>query len=64
VEPGDVDALAGALADALRDKNRLNAMGVESRAIVEREFAWTSVVARLLDLYNQVLAGPAIAPRT
>lgn len=59
VAPGDTTALARAIADALTDRDRLRTMGEGSRAIVEREFAWTSVVVRLLDLYDQVLAGPA-----
>jgi len=58
VAPGDTTALARAIADALSDRDRLRTMGESSRAIVEREFAWTSVVVRLLDVYNQVLAGP------
>jgi len=56
VEPGDVAALAGALAEALCDRNRLAAMGAASRTIVEREFAWEAIVVRLLDLYDEVLS--------
>jgi glycosyltransferase involved in cell wall biosynthesis len=56
VAPGDVMGLAGALDDALGDRSRLSVMGRESRAIVEREFAWTAVVAQLLELYGRVLS--------
>ncbi len=62
--PGDADALAGALADALSDRTRLDTMGAASRVIVEREFAWTSVVVRLLDLFNQALAGSGTSAQT
>lgn len=56
VEPGDVAALAGALAEALCNRNRLAAMGAASRMIVEREFAWEAIVVRLLDLYDELLS--------
>ena len=56
VPPGDVVGLAGALDEALGDRNRLSVMGRESRAIVEREFDWTAVVAQLLGLYSKVLS--------
>lgn len=57
VAPADANAIAGALDDALVHRGRLNAMGEQGRAIVEREFAWSAVVVRLLDLYDEVLAG-------
>lgn len=62
VAPGDTAALARAIEDALTDRDRLGTMGEGSRAIVQREFAWTSVVVRVLDLYNHVLAGPGVLP--
>jgi glycogen(starch) synthase len=57
VAPADAGALASAIEDALADRARLRNMGEQSRAIVEREFAWTAVAERLLDLYDRVLAG-------
>lgn len=61
VEPGDAAALASALEDALADRARLTAMGDKSRAIVEREFAWSVLVDRHIALYEQLLHGRAIA---
>ena len=56
VDPGDVGALAHAIAEALAHRDRLTAFGVAGRAIVEREFAWPAVVTRLIDVYEEVLA--------
>lgn len=56
VEPGDTMALARAIEEALTDRDRLRTMGEGSRAIVEREFAWEAVAARLLVLYDEVLS--------
>ena len=56
VPPGDVDALARAIEDAARDDRRLQAMGAESRATVEREFAWSTVIDRQLEIYEELLA--------
>jgi glycosyltransferase involved in cell wall biosynthesis len=55
VPPGDAAALAGAIADAVRDPIRLLAMGGESRRIVETEFAWSVLVERYLALYDDLL---------
>ena len=55
VPPGDVAALATAIADALSDRQRLEAYGVASRRIVEREFAWPAVAAQLLDVYGELV---------
>ena len=58
VPPGDAGALVGALAEAIAARHRLVGMGQASRAIVERDFAWSSVIARWLDLYAEVLTRP------
>ena len=63
VAPGDTNALAGALEEAVADRARLRTMGEEGRAIVEQEFSWTAVVGRLLDLYANVLTRPASPSR-
>jgi glycosyltransferase involved in cell wall biosynthesis len=55
VAPGDAAALAAALAKALSDRAGLQRMGIESRAIVEREFSWTAVTDRLLDVYRELV---------
>jgi glycosyltransferase involved in cell wall biosynthesis len=55
VEPGQPDALAAALSGALSEPSRLEAMGAAGRGIVEREFSWTSVTTKLLELYDELL---------
>jgi glycosyltransferase involved in cell wall biosynthesis len=57
VEPGRPEELARALEEALAARDRLAAMGQAGRAIVERQFDWPVVVARLLDVYRDVLRG-------
>jgi len=54
VEPGSVDALAAALQEAATNPGLLTAMGEQSRAIVEREFAWGVLVDRQLALYDEL----------
>jgi glycosyltransferase involved in cell wall biosynthesis len=61
VPPGDADRLAGAIREALADRNRLKAMGEESRAMVEREFSWTVAIDRQIDLYEELIGGRAVA---
>jgi glycosyltransferase involved in cell wall biosynthesis len=56
VDPGDPQALAGALRDAISDVPRLALMGAESRTIVEREFSWPTATDRLLEMYRELLA--------
>jgi glycosyltransferase involved in cell wall biosynthesis len=55
VPPGDVEALARAIEDAAQDDQRLKAMGLESRAIVERDFAWSTVIQRQIEIYEELL---------
>ena len=55
VAPGDAAALAAAIEEALSDPARLLAMGAASREIVAREFAWSVLVERYLDLYRELL---------
>lgn len=61
VPPGDVGALTRAVGEALGAPGRLSAMGAAGRALVEREFSWTSATDRLLELYQAVLEGPGPA---
>ena len=54
VPPDDVEALARAIEDAASDGRRLVAMGTESRIIVERDFAWSTIVDRQLAVYEEL----------
>ena len=56
VEPGDPSALAAAISGALEDRQRLAAMGAAGRAIVEREFSWTSAIEKTLSMYEDLIA--------
>ena len=62
VPPGNVDALARAIAGALSNRARLPAMGEAGRAIVERKFSWTVITDQLLDLYVETLRAPVSPP--
>jgi glycogen synthase len=54
VPPGDPSALAGALSGALGRRGQLPQMGLEGRAIVEREFSWQAAGAATLRLYEEL----------
>ena len=56
VEPGDPSALAAAISGALDDRMRLIEMGHAGRSLVEREFSWSMLVERTLELYAELLA--------
>jgi glycosyltransferase involved in cell wall biosynthesis len=51
VPPGDVDALADALAQLLSDSERAGRMGDAGRARVQREFEAAATAQRVLELY-------------
>ena len=55
VEPDNPTALAGAIKDALDARARFPDMGLRSREIVEREFAWTKIVELQLAVYEELL---------
>ena len=55
VPPGDPDALAAALLDAMARRGRLAALGDAGRALVEREFSWDVVAERTMTLYQRLL---------
>ncbi len=58
VEPDRADLLTEALTDALRrDRADLARFGRASRDIVERDFAWPVVAARMMDVYHNLLRG-------
>ncbi len=56
VAPGDVAALAAALAELLTAPDRRREMGAHNRAVVEERFAWSRVIARLEDIYAEVIS--------
>ncbi|MCG3141281.1 MAG: D-inositol-3-phosphate glycosyltransferase [Anaerolineae bacterium] len=60
VPPGDAQALADKILLALRDQNKLRAMGAVSYQIARERFDWRVVIHQTLDLYRAVL--PAAAP--
>jgi glycogen synthase len=64
VAPGDPNALARAVDEALEDRDRLRHMGDESRRIVENEFAWSVVAGQLLALYAELRRGRSAQPST
>ena len=55
VAPGDVDGLAAALADLAADSSRRQEMGRRGRARAEAEFAWETIIERVLALYRSLL---------
>jgi glycosyltransferase involved in cell wall biosynthesis len=55
VPPGDVGALAEAIAALARDPERRRAMGRAARRVVEREFGEDRIAAQTLGLYETVL---------
>ncbi len=55
VPPGDPDALAGAIHEALKDLPRLAKMGAASRELVEKEFSWSVAADRTMQLYQELL---------
>jgi glycosyltransferase involved in cell wall biosynthesis len=55
VPPGDPSALASAISGAVSDQARLARYGAAGRAIVEREFSWTSAGDATVALYRRLL---------
>lgn len=55
VPPGEPDALANAIQEALSDRPRLRKMGAASRELVEREFSWRVAADRTMLLYQELL---------
>lgn len=55
VPPGNEDALSSAIGKALGDAERLGAMGIAGRALVDKEFSWRAATDRLLNLYAELL---------
>ena len=59
VPPGDIDALAGAIAALAADPARREAMGRAGRGLAERWFAEEIIARETLALYRAVLAEKA-----
>jgi glycosyltransferase involved in cell wall biosynthesis len=59
VEPGDVHALAAAINEAATAG--LELLGAASRTIVERDFVWSALADRHIELYEELVA--ATSPR-
>jgi glycosyltransferase involved in cell wall biosynthesis len=55
VEPGDVAALAERLESLVRAPERRRQMGARGRARVEEHFDWSTIVERVLALYDELL---------
>ncbi len=63
VPPGDVQALADKLLLALRDQNKLRAMGAASYQIARERFDWRVVIHQTLALYEYVTQTSALQPQ-
>jgi glycosyltransferase involved in cell wall biosynthesis len=58
VPPGDADALAAAIAVLASDAPRRDEMGRNGRALVERDYAWSVIVARWLNELRRDASAP------
>ncbi len=54
IPPGDTKALADKILLALRDQNKLRAMGTASYHLASERFDWRVVIHRTLDLYHHL----------
>lgn len=62
VEPGHVEALAGAMASLLRDPDQARTLGLAGRATVQRRFAWPAIAAETATVYREALARCSPSP--
>jgi glycosyltransferase involved in cell wall biosynthesis len=56
VEPGDIKGLTRAIIDAVAARPSLAAMGAAGRSIAEREFAWTMLAKKQIEIYRELIA--------
>lgn len=63
VAPGDIDALAAAIARLLRDPARLAELAAEAQRAADEVYSWEAIAARYSQLYPQLLADLAHASR-
>ena len=54
VPPGDADALASAVGDVLADEPARVRRGAAARELAGERYAWSSIAARLLEIYESV----------
>jgi glycosyltransferase involved in cell wall biosynthesis len=54
VAESDPETLSAALASLLEDRQNLKRMGEAGRTFAEREYSWTSITTRLVDLYTSL----------
>jgi glycogen(starch) synthase len=57
VEPGNPDALAGVIREALGAPHVLPRMGIEGRALADASFSWPVVADGLLAVYRELVTG-------
>ncbi len=57
VQPGDVEGLAGSIRSLVDDPERRREMGERGRAKVEAQYDWSVVIPRLVEIYEEALAG-------
>jgi hypothetical protein len=57
VEPGDVEALARAMAYILEYPSEARKMGQRGRKAVEEKYSWEAEGRKLLGLYQELLGG-------
>ncbi len=63
IPPGDVQALGDKILLALRDQNKLRAMGAASYQIARERFDWRVVIHQTLALYQAVLHASVVEPQ-
>ncbi|MCK5291978.1 MAG: glycosyltransferase family 4 protein [Thermoplasmata archaeon] len=57
VEPDRPDELAGAVADLMRNREKVKEMGERGRVIAEREYSWNAVASRIVGILQEVFSG-------
>lgn len=63
IPPGDVQQLSDKILLALRDQNKLRAMGAASYQLVREQFDWRVVIHRTLALYQEILRANVVQPQ-
>ncbi len=61
VPPGDVQALASALAQLVQDAPLRQAMGAAGRRLVQQHYSWPTCVATMMAVYQQLAPSAAAA---